>query len=171
MFSDGAVAAEEHAVPNDAASRGCDWPAALTLDVDPAWRSGYYEVVLEIDVGEKVRRSHAFFVVRPVGARIVLALATTRGMHTTTSAAPPIHRRHALLMSGDGEGLPSTQLLCKTVDWSSGVARGRRPDPPNADPRRLHPAQPPVRLRGIGGVADWICLRRVGDREGSSSAW
>jgi hypothetical protein len=76
VFSDGAVAADEHEVPQDAASRGCHWPVALTLDVDRAWRSGYYEVVMEIAVGEKVRRDYAFFVVRPVRARIVLALAT-----------------------------------------------------------------------------------------------
>ena len=63
--------------PPDASSNGCGWPVALTLDVDAAWRSGYYEVVLEIDVGDKVRRDRAFFVVRPApGARIVLALAT-----------------------------------------------------------------------------------------------
>ena len=38
---------------------------------------GYYEVVKEIDVGEKVRRDYAFFVVRPAsGARIVVALAS-----------------------------------------------------------------------------------------------
>src|SRR3954447_25536706 len=76
VFSDDAVAADEHEVPKDAASRGCDWPVALTLAVDPAWRSGYYEVVMEHTDGEKVRRDYAFFVVRPVGARIVLALAT-----------------------------------------------------------------------------------------------
>jgi hypothetical protein len=50
---------------------------ALTVDVDPSWRSGYYEVVMEIEVGDKVRRSYAFFVVRPVSnERIVVALAT-----------------------------------------------------------------------------------------------
>src|SRR5205814_3645667 len=77
VFSSDAVAADEHATPKDAASKGCGWPVALTLDVDPTWRSGYYEVVMEIDVGEKVRRDHAFFVVRPSSApRIVLALAT-----------------------------------------------------------------------------------------------
>jgi hypothetical protein len=71
------VAADEHEVPADAASSGCGWPEALVLDVDHAWRSGYYEVLLEIDVGEKVRRDRAFFVVRPSsGARVVLALAT-----------------------------------------------------------------------------------------------
>ena len=77
VFRADAVAADEHETPKDASSKGCGWPVALTLDVDPAWRSGYYEVVMEIDVGEKVRRDHAFFVVRPApGARIVLALAT-----------------------------------------------------------------------------------------------
>src|ERR1700722_16193951 len=77
VFSAAAVAAGEPETPRDASSNGCGWPVALTLDVDPAWRSGYYEVVLEIDVGEKVRRDHAFFVVRPAaGTRIVLALST-----------------------------------------------------------------------------------------------
>ena len=77
VFSADAVAAAEHETPRDASSKGCGWPVALTLDVGAAWRSGYYEVVMEIDVGEKVRRDYAFFVVRPSpGTRIVLALAT-----------------------------------------------------------------------------------------------
>src|SRR5206468_8555001 len=79
VFSSDAVAADEHETPKDASSKGCGWPVALTLDVDPTWRSGYYEVVMEIDVGEKVRRDYAFFVVRPsLGARIVVASATIR---------------------------------------------------------------------------------------------
>src|SRR5258708_1755606 len=64
VFASDAVAADEHGTPADAASKGCGWPVALTLDIDPAWRSGYYEVVMEIAVGEKVRRDYAFFVVR-----------------------------------------------------------------------------------------------------------
>ena len=77
VFSADAVAAAEHETPRDASSKGCGWPVALTLDVGAAWRSGYYEVVMEIDVGEKVRRDYAFFVVRPSpGTRVVLALAT-----------------------------------------------------------------------------------------------
>jgi len=72
-----AVAAGEHGTPADASANGCGWPAAHTVEVPPSWRSGYYEVVLEIDVGDKVRRDRAFFVVRPTsGARVVLALAT-----------------------------------------------------------------------------------------------
>lgn len=80
VFRTDAVAAEEHAVAKDASSKGCGWPAALTLEVETGWRSGYYEVVLEIEVGGKARRDYAFFVVRPAPgtdpARIVLALAT-----------------------------------------------------------------------------------------------
>lgn len=77
VFRDDAVAADEHATPPDAASHGCRWPVARTIETGSDWRSGYYEVVLEIEVGEKVRRSHAFFVVRPAaGTEIVLALST-----------------------------------------------------------------------------------------------
>src|SRR5256885_15524628 len=65
VFRSESVAASEHEIPKDASANGCRWPVALTLDVDPRWRSGYYEVVMEIDVGEKVRRDYAFFVVRP----------------------------------------------------------------------------------------------------------
>src|ERR1700747_624236 len=75
VFRPDAVAADQHETPKDAASSGCDWPVALTIDVDPSWRSGYYEVVMEIDVGEKVRGDFAFFAVRPpAGNRILLAL-------------------------------------------------------------------------------------------------
>jgi hypothetical protein len=74
------IDAGAHPVPLDAAQQGCGWPAAFALDVDPAWRSGYYEVVLEVDVDGKRRRSHAFFVVRPPTGRptapILLALST-----------------------------------------------------------------------------------------------
>src|SRR4030081_1828359 len=77
VFSSPAVDADEHEIPEDASSKGCGWPVALTLEVEPTWRSGYYEVVMEIDVGDKMRRDYAFFVVRPSpGARIVVALAT-----------------------------------------------------------------------------------------------
>jgi hypothetical protein len=66
-------------VPTDAAQNGCGWPAALVLDVDREWRSGYYEVVLDVEVDGKNRRSHAFFVVRPregAHAPVLLALST-----------------------------------------------------------------------------------------------
>jgi hypothetical protein len=71
------VMTREYGTPTSASSTGCDWPVALEIEVDPSWRSGYYEVVMEIELGEKVRRDYAFFVVRPTSKeRIVLALAT-----------------------------------------------------------------------------------------------
>ena len=77
VFRSDAVSADEHETPRDASSKGCGWPVALTLDVGAAWRSGYYEVVMEIDVEGKVRRDRAFFVVRPPSdTRVVLALST-----------------------------------------------------------------------------------------------
>lgn len=73
----GPLEVAEHGVPPDAASRGCDWPRAASIEVGASWASGYYEVAIETLLDERVRRSHAFFVVRPTpGARIVLALAT-----------------------------------------------------------------------------------------------
>jgi hypothetical protein len=80
VFADPAVPAGDHATPADASTNGCDWPVAQTIAIDPTWHSGYYEVVLEIDVDGKIRRDLAFFVVRPkVGAPsapILLVLAT-----------------------------------------------------------------------------------------------
>ena len=74
-----AVTVGDHPTPLDAAQLGCDWPAAMEIAVHDSWRSGYYEVLLEIDVDGKRRHEHAFFVVRPkVGAPtapILLALA------------------------------------------------------------------------------------------------
>ena len=74
------VEAGDHPTPLDADRNGCGWPAALTLEIARTWTSGYYEVVLEIDVDGKARRDHAFFVVRPeVGrptAPVLLALST-----------------------------------------------------------------------------------------------
>jgi len=80
VFREEALEADFHETPRDAAQKGCDWPAARMLDVDGQWRSGYYEVVLEVDIDGKQRRTHAFFVVRPApgaaNAKILLALST-----------------------------------------------------------------------------------------------
>src|ERR1700689_2125959 len=77
VFTASAVATGDHETPKSASSTGCGWPVALAVDVPTTWRSGYYEVVMEIDVGDKVRRDYAFFVVRRGSSeRIVVALAT-----------------------------------------------------------------------------------------------
>lgn len=75
----GTVPAGHHPTPADAFSHGCGWPVATTVQVGDAWRSGYYEALMEIEVDGRPRRSHAFFVVRPpAGSRnsILLALST-----------------------------------------------------------------------------------------------
>lgn len=67
-------------LPPDADALGCDWPAAATIPVDPAWRSGYYDVTVQPVDGVGSPHSRAFFVVRPASgaarAPMLLALAT-----------------------------------------------------------------------------------------------
>ena len=73
------VDAGDHPTPRDASANGCDWPTAGSLTTGDDWGSGYYEVLLTIDVNGKQRQSHAFFVVRPTAAStntILLQLAT-----------------------------------------------------------------------------------------------
>ena len=73
------VGADHHPTPEGADANGCDWPVAVSVDVGEGWRSGYYEVVLTIDVDGRPRTGHAFFVVRPTPAStntVLLQLAT-----------------------------------------------------------------------------------------------
>ena len=75
----GTVAAAAHPTPRDADSNGCGWPAATSITAGDDWVSGYYEVLLTIDVDGKTRQTHAFFVVRPTADSkntILLQLAT-----------------------------------------------------------------------------------------------
>ena len=76
------VEVEYHAVPDNVAESGCEWPATVSVPVEPQWRSGYYEVTFRVpDMDGPAATSHAFFVVRsPHPGRdtaIVLALSTT----------------------------------------------------------------------------------------------
>jgi hypothetical protein len=75
-----AVDADEHLTPADAPEQGCGWPVATEIVVGAHWDSGYYEVLLAIDVDGKQRQSRAFFVVRPnlatTSARVLWALDT-----------------------------------------------------------------------------------------------
>ena len=70
----------EHPYPDDAYASGCGWPVAFTVDVDPGWTSGFYEVSLQAygEIGEAAI-AEAFFVVRPTSpssADAILVLAT-----------------------------------------------------------------------------------------------
>lgn len=75
-----AVGVGDHPFPDDAHARGCGWPVAFTIEIDPAWPSGFYEISLTADgqTGETAH-SEAFFVVRPApdtAADAILVLAT-----------------------------------------------------------------------------------------------
>ncbi|MBX3313563.1 MAG: hypothetical protein KF906_04505 [Actinobacteria bacterium] len=74
-----AATVDDLAMPPDADTHGCDWPATLTIPTDPSWRSGFYEVVTQPAAGGGSEHDRAFFVVRPPAdhrAPIVLALGT-----------------------------------------------------------------------------------------------
>lgn len=73
------VPADDHPTPHDASANGCQWPAATSVTAAADWRSGYYEVLLTVELDGKTRQSHAFFVVRPPADSpntILLQLAT-----------------------------------------------------------------------------------------------
>jgi hypothetical protein len=76
----GSLTVEPHDLPDDAWSHGCPWPDSATVEVDPAWRSGYYEVSLTTVAGFR-HEAVAYFVVRASGtdapsARPLLVLTT-----------------------------------------------------------------------------------------------
>lgn len=67
-----------HELPNDAAARGCGWPAACTVEVPASWSSGYYEIALRTNVAAW-HETLGFFVVRATVAergRPLLVLST-----------------------------------------------------------------------------------------------
>ena len=102
VFTDDAVAGR---APRDArrrVGRRVRVAAAASIDVDPSWRSGYYEVVLTVDVDGKTRTSHAFFVVRPAHRRATAPIAAGAGHQHLARLqrlrrAQPLQRRHPRL--------------------------------------------------------------------------
>jgi hypothetical protein len=69
---------QPHDLPDDAASGGCPWPAAATVEIPAHWRSGYYEVVLRTGAGFR-HETVGYFVVRAADAhpeRPLLVLTT-----------------------------------------------------------------------------------------------
>ena len=151
VFTADAVATDEHETPADASAKGCGWPVSLTLDVDPAWRSGYYEVVMEIAVGDKVRARLTFFVVRPSsGTRIVIAL-TTNTWHAYNDFGGPN------LYTGGTQVAMRRPMSAGYLYKPPGKGRRRdgngRAGSAERRTRRLHTAQPPVGLCRVGGLA------------------
>ena len=84
-----------HAVPSNAASHGCDWPACLRLRVPEDWKSGYYHVTLSGSDGSGfVAVGEIFFVVRAgkIRSRRLLVLSTnTYNAYNTWGGASFYH--------------------------------------------------------------------------------
>lgn len=88
VWSSDSINVDQHEVPENASTHGCNWPVAFAIEIPALWKTGYYEVRLKIsDQGEKfVQRnkrtaeSTAFFVIRNEqpgkDTNILLQLAT-----------------------------------------------------------------------------------------------
>lgn len=63
VFRADGVDGKLYSLPADVVENGCGWPVALTISVEPEWRSGFYKVILRSSEGET---GEAFFVVRAV---------------------------------------------------------------------------------------------------------
>jgi hypothetical protein len=74
----------KHPMPADAATHGCHWPAAVSLEIPKDWSSGYYSVMMRgTRGGEASPPQEMFFIVRPPaeagagsGAKILLQLSS-----------------------------------------------------------------------------------------------
>ena len=168
VYSEAGIPAGDHPTPLDAPERGCGWPAASEVAVEPEWPSGYYEVVLTIDVDGTARRTHAFFVVRPdlesTTARMLLALSTNtwhayndfggRNLYTGATSVVDAAPDGARLSLQAARGRPARHLAVS--------AR-----PAVGESRRLPADEPPVAVRRVGWLAELgVAVRGVGGSGG-----
>jgi len=133
------VAADDHPTPLDASANGCNWPAAIAFTAGADWASGYYEVLLTIDVDGKTRQSHAFFVVRPAADSkntILLQLATNtwhayndfggRNLYnggTHSSLQRPMARGYLFKPDGAGRRVTTTNPPDRDMNTHVGYVR------------------------------------------------
>jgi hypothetical protein len=88
VFKREGIAGTQAPIPENASSRGCDWPVAVEFPVPESWRSGYYSVTLSgtdgggkfVHRGRRSVESSCFFIVRSArpgsASKILLQLAT-----------------------------------------------------------------------------------------------
>lgn len=88
VWSSPSVVGHEHPVPEDASSRGCRWPVAMSLNIPTEWRSGYYQVTMRVRDGggkyvqrtTRTAEASCFFVLRPAepgkNSKMLLQLST-----------------------------------------------------------------------------------------------
>ncbi len=139
------VEAQDHPTPLEASAIGCGWPAANTITAGEDWVSGYYEVLLAIDVDGKNRQSHAFFVVRPEAGstnKILLQLATNtwhayndfggRNLYnggTHSSLQRPMARGYLFKPEGAGRRVTTTNPPDRDMNTHVGYIRMNRLSP------------------------------------------
>ena len=135
----GTVEAGDHSTPHDASANGCGWPAASTITAGDDWGSGYYEVLLTVDVDGKPRQSYAFFVVRPPADSphtILLQLATNtwhayndfggRNLYnggTHSSLQRPMARGYLFKPEGAGRRVTTTHPPDRDMNTHVGYVR------------------------------------------------
>jgi hypothetical protein len=101
------IPGEEHSVPANASSHGCDWPSSFRLRIPDSWKSGYYHVDLRVkdDGGRFVHRNRRtaegslFFVVRAEvpgrDTKILLQLSTNTYNAYTNWGGHSLYSYHA----------------------------------------------------------------------------
>lgn len=133
------LAGAAHPTPEDAYRRGCGWPVALRIEVDPEWQSGLYLLVVGTEVeGRRYEREH-FVVVRPSGTvpRAPFALLlTTSTMIAYNDWGGANHYR------GLGDD-PYVDVPSPELSIHRPVARGMLRQPPGA-PRAANPDTPGI---------------------------
>ena len=97
------LAGARRAVPDNASTHGCDWPATVRVKVPEACRSGYYSVMLRgEDGGQGMANGEIFFVVRPArpgrDSSILLQLTTNTDYAYNTWGGTSLYR------GTDGQG-------------------------------------------------------------------
>ncbi len=131
VYSEAGIPAGDHPTPLDAPERGCGWPAASEVAVEPDWPSGYYEVILTIDVDGTARRySRASSSCAPISNRRPLEYSwhcrRTRGTPTTTSAA--------------ATSTPAPPPCRCSARWRPAISTSR-PAPASVSPRCIRPTR------------------------------
>ncbi len=130
-----------HRTPRDAYAVGCDWPVSVRIPVDPQWRSGFYLVVVGIDVDGRRHEREGFFVVRASRPASDVALVLTTGTLAAYNDWGGANHYRGL---GDD---PYTDIPAPVLSSRRPVARGmlRLPDgaPRNANPETPGPGYRP----------------------------
>ncbi|MDA1096473.1 MAG: hypothetical protein O3B84_04365 [Chloroflexi bacterium] len=124
----GPVNGQWHETPDDAPSRGCGWPIAVSLPVPLDWPPGGYLVVARAEDKRGAVSQDAFFVVRATAsARTSIALLTSTYTWNAYNDWGGANAYSAVASAADGEFSPRLSLM---RPWARGLVRA-----PHGSPR------------------------------------